>query len=55
VGLPRSGMRFQELSKIKTSSVIGKQFTELIRQIPSVQQTINARPTNKHGQYSEAA
>jgi hypothetical protein len=34
--------------KTKTSSDTGKQFAELIHQIPIVQQTINAQPTRKH-------
>jgi hypothetical protein len=34
--------------KTKTSSDIGKQFAELIHQIPIVKQIINAEPTRKH-------
>jgi hypothetical protein len=41
-------MGFQELSKVKLQSAIGEQFSELIHQIPSVPQTINAQQTTKH-------
>jgi hypothetical protein len=41
-------MGFQELSKLKPQSEIGEQFSELIHQIPNVQQTINRQPTRKH-------
>jgi hypothetical protein len=48
-------MGFQELSKLKLPSDIEEQFSELIHQIPSVPQTINAQQTRKHDSRSPSS